>query len=390
MAQQYGPPVPPGVGGDSSKGALGATASGAATGAMLGGPWGAAIGGGIGALGSIFGGGSSGLTEEERTAALGELDRYYKQAYGEYNKPINVGTSTYSPGSTKQQNLASALKPQMFSYFKSLGLSDAEAQRRTKKQSAKVTKGGFNIDKLGTKAGGKKGGFSTYLQGQDLTGTGLDYDPNTGTFSSKATDPSLIGGRQESDVMQAKMTEDIFKSAEGLPEKFRKQADEGLDFQSQIRQNLASQFGANANDMQNYLNADVQKIMDISKGNMQRSYGELMDSGFASSSLARQSLENNVYSPERRLYGELQGNLAGLRQGQIGSMLGASQALGGPDSFGQYMGGSFTAPGSYGGVSDEFGIGAIMGRQGQMSELKRQQGNARAGIQAQPTGGGFF
>lgn len=326
-------------------------------------------------LGSLAGGQNvSGINYQDIQKAANAIKNGYGQASKEFQGPYGIGGTQSTPGA-KAKEVKQAMKPSALNAYAQevLGMNPTEAEQWTKKQ--------IGSDRALKDVGQNKDtSFLDFIRGGNVDGLQVS---STGNVKGIPVQPGVTGRRDPLEDMQTDLSTQIFNSASGLPGAYGQDASQGLDFRNQIRQILGSQYGINSG-LDDVLNADVQNIMDISKNNMQRTMGEMMDSGFASSSLMRDALENNVYSPQRKLYTQLQGNLAGLRNQNVQNILGAANTLGGPSTFGQYMGGSLQAPSQYGGISDPQSLEAILNKQKGAANIQMGKANQLGGIYTTP------
>lgn len=323
----------------------------------------------MGAGSEIFGGQNvSGITYEDILNAANAVNKGYDAAQNRLEAPYNVSGTTSKPGMTKREAKQSSKGPGLNLYAQTvLGMSPADAQAWTKKQLQK----GRKLKDIGKN---KDVSFKDFIEGGNVEGLEVT---SKGGIRGIATPPTYTGRRDPLEEAQIGLSNEIFGAASGLPGMYGEEARAGLNFRNQVRDLLSSQYGTNIDDV---LNADVQKIKDISRDLTQQSLGELQDAGFTSSSLTGRKLEKDVGRTQSKLFTDLQGKLAELRGQEVRNVLGAAQVLGGPETFGGFMQGSLQAPSAYGGISDPQSLEAILGQQRASSSLEANRANKLADI----------
>lgn len=319
----------------------------------------------------------AGVTPEQQQAAIDAINKYYGQAMNQYTAPYDIGTATSTPAMKAQESKAAGTNDALYGYATEvLGLDADSANAWVRKNASR---------KLGDIGGKKDVSFKDYIRT-----SGANYGlkvGNKGGIKGIARPASVTGQRAPLDSAQQVLAGEVFGAAAGLPTKFSEDAQAGLDYKNQIRGLLASQYDPEAGLDAAY-NADFAKIMDAQKAALRGAFSELTNSGFASSSLAGETLANRLKGATDSLYTNLQGNQANLRSQNIRDMLASATYLGGPQTYGQYMSGSLTAPSEYGGTDDPFSINQITGKQAGGAAIKQAQGNALAGANLTPTIGG--
>lgn len=342
-------------------------------------PWMAAGMAGLGALGSIFGGENKpGLTEADIAAAAAQANQGYNRAYNEYNRPTNIGGTSTSMGATASERKRQAA----IDFFVQQGMSVQDARAKA--------------DKI-AKPGGKKfnqiKGLKNYIEdngaqyGLKINGKGkIKGTPASFNFESP-TDPLQSMGPM--------LSAESFASAYGLPSAFAEETRQGLDFRKEMRDILSAQL-ANA-DVEFDPTADIENIMTAQNDYLRGALSQLADTGFASSSLTGNILGRGLNDSSNSLYTNLLNRSQEFKLNKsqnIGNLLNVANSLYGPNTFGEYIGGSFVDPSEYGGFTSPQAYAASQQERSGRAGVRQNQAQTVASINTQPRyadqGGGFL
>ena len=359
--------MPRTVQGGVSTNVLSGAASGAKAGSALG-PKGAIVGGIIGGAGSILSGAGgqnvSGLDEEDIAIAKEENEKAYQDVQDKYSEGTNVGGSTYTPA----QSGYDFKKDALIKYYESKGLSQedatARANKKLKNKKFKQIKGFRKAVKRGEIEGidiGKKGNLRAYGKADESYNTPQDefVDDQTG------------------------LTQEIFDAQGGMPGAYADDARAGLDYRGAIRDAMMGAIGDggsfDAADV-----ADIKSILDLQKMNLRNLHGQFMDSGFASSNLAANAIQNRLETTTNDALTKLYGKKADKRSQRVRDMLSSAQVLSGPETYGEYSAGSFKSPTEHGGFTGPQGAEFIADRQDTKAGYANQNADRIMGANTTP------
>jgi len=259
------------------------------------------------------------LTPEQLQGAVDQFQNYM----GGFNELS--GTPFAGPGGTQVTNSrelsASEQKVRAYTQYlvQNKGVSPQEAQRRANEIVAKK-KLKFSDDK----------GFKQWIKGGNAPG----LKARKGKI--KSTGPQFEGGQvQTSPESQALLdlarglSGESLQAARGLPSMFANETAQALASRQGIRNNIMDFAGQNLNEQglteQNELDLQAiedqifNKFGDVFSDTMQGATGNLIDSGFNSSSLAGDALQDGAYNTQSRFLTDAAASLANTRQGLIDS-----------------------------------------------------------------------
>ncbi len=325
-------------------------ATGAATGAKFGGPKGALIGAGVGAIGGILSGAGgenvSGLDQDDIDFANDAERDAARRVENQLEQPISVGPVQYQGPRSARDIKFDALTNQI---MENKGVDKSEATRLANRRLRR--KGSFSNIKNFKQAvnRGEIEGLSRNRQGR------IKVDPSL-------MEESYTGSGDEFVDDQKANTDEVFESFEGLPGEFADEASKGLEYRDDARNKFMQTFsGGGQFDAADV--ADIKSILNLQKMNMRNLHGQLQDSGFMSSNLAKRGYQNVQENVINDAFTKLAGDKERRRMDRARTLLGSADAFGGPRTFGEFKQGSFTSPTEYGGTTDPQGIGFAMDRQ---------------------------
>lgn len=390
----------------------GGVAQNALGGGALGGPVGAGVGAGLGILGDLIGaatpGTFTGVTEEQIQQAIDAINRGFGKAEDISQGPKTGGGVTQSGSGfasgkeVKQEQLPVAAQ----AFLESQGLSPEEAANAVKEAQGK--RGGLakNLRNMGF------GGLKGFIRQE-----GDQYGLNVNKGGKIRGERRVESGGIESDTDELKDTatginQGTLGGLGGAPEQLGQDIQEGFGFSSEIRDLLRKELlnsgpeGLTEQDISDLAKqdaADFDTAQRRFRDNLQRTTGQLVNQGFASSNLAAKALERGAYDPLARNLQQLEANQASRRQNilnqraarknqRVASLLGAAGGLGSRDL--SAVNRSLVNPASFGGFTDPQAEAALR-QQGQFdANLQAQRGQAQASAHLTPTTqqeqGGFF
>lgn len=324
---------------------------------------------GLGALGDIFGGQNvSGLTQSDIDNAMAIANKGYNQAFKEYDRPVNIGGTNTSMGASPGERKVQAA----IDYFVSQGLSPEAAQKKADK-----------IAKAGGKSFKDVKGFKNFIRNEGdkynlSVGTGGGIGGPKATFNFQAPTDALQG-------MSPALASESFAAAAGLPSEFARDTREGLDFKKQIRDIVSGQF----TDLNAEFDpsADIQDIKNAQSDYVRGLLPQLMDTGFMDSSLTKRIFNEGLDKSSTGLYTDLLNRSQEFKlakAGNFNNLINTANSLYGPQTFGQYIGGSFVDPTEYGGFTAPQAYTAGLSERSGRAGLKQNQASTVSNIAATP------
>jgi len=308
----------------------------------------------------------SGLTDAQKAAMA---------AYGLGGVGVTQGLSGKE---VKSNNRASALST--FAAEK-LGLEGAAREKWVNQINKKISSGEVNLRNVGG------GAFKDFVR-ENGDAFGLFVD-ETGRIRGTPVAPGMNLPTDPLKEIAGNLNEDILGGIQDLTGDYFTSARKGLDYTNQVRDMLIKNFDPEAG-VGAAAAADMMNIQDIGRNNAQRVMGELLDSGFTSSNLAKRSLQKGVFDPEARLLTQMQSNLNNIRQQNTNTLIGSLSALGAPNY--NAMKGALISPEYFGGITDPQAVNSIQRRQefgaNMIQDTSRNIANAQL-TPTMPVGGGM-
>jgi hypothetical protein len=332
----------------------------------------------------------------------GALDnyKYYQAMQNRFYGTPYTGPGGVSVSQPREMSRQEVVAEGYTNYLISKGYSRENAVKRTNRIIAdpKLT---FKSDK----------GFKSYINKGNIPGLSIK---NGGIQAApKMTQGGIQSGAPGVMEQVKGLGAESLAAAQGLPSMFGQDVARSLQARQQLQNSVANligqgftQSGLTPQEQASYdamKGKYLQDFGDLYRDTMQRTTGELVDSGFASSSLAKDALQRGAYDAQSRFLTGAMGELASkenelinsrvARQSQnVNNLLNSFNTLGANQGIGSVLGG-FISP-SQGGYLSEAQSAALLAEMQQNQARNRQVDQSMANqllttpVQLLPGGGG--